>query len=133
MLLVSHVLLLQPPQVCRGVRSRDASVGNRRTASDDRELRIRAAELLELSDREIAAEIQIGTHGELGLISNVGPRRLFPMQGLVARDFAKNRTILVGEAAHVVPPIGAQGRFHSLTLVVPPLSALFLKGEGPKV
>jgi 2-octaprenyl-6-methoxyphenol hydroxylase len=74
----------------------------------------RAAELLALSDREIAAEIQIGTHGELGLISNVGPRRLFPMQGLVARDFAKNRIILVGEAAHVVPPIGAQGLNMSL-------------------
>jgi len=29
-------------------------------------------------------------------------------------------------------PIGAQGRFHSLTLTVPPLSALFLKSEGPK-
>jgi len=74
----------------------------------------RAAELLALSDREIAAEIQIGTHGELGLISNVGPRRLFPMQGLVARDFAKSRIILVGEAAHVVPPIGAQGLNMSL-------------------
>jgi 2-octaprenyl-6-methoxyphenol hydroxylase len=74
----------------------------------------RAAELLALSDREIAAESQIGTHGELGLISNVGSRRLFPMQGLVARDFAKNRIILVGEAAHVVPPIGAQGLNMSL-------------------
>jgi 1,4-alpha-glucan branching enzyme len=27
-------------------------------------------------------------------------------------------------------PVGAQGRFHSLTLVVPPLSALFLKSGG---
>jgi hypothetical protein len=27
-------------------------------------------------------------------------------------------------------PIGAQGRFHSLNLVVPPLSALFLKSGG---
>lgn len=74
----------------------------------------RAAELMALSDREIAAEIQIGTHGALGLVSNVGPRRLFPMQGLVARDFARNRIILIGEAAHVVPPIGAQGLNMSL-------------------
>ena len=74
----------------------------------------RAAELMALSDREIAAEIQIGTHGELGRITDVGPRRLFPMQGLVARDFARNRIILVGEAAHVVPPIGAQGLNMSL-------------------
>ena len=50
----------------------------------------RAAALMALSDQELSAEIQIGTHGELGRISNLGPRRLFPMQGLVARDFAKS-------------------------------------------
>ena len=69
----------------------------------------RAAELLALSDAELAAEIQIGTHGELGRVSNIGARKLFPMQGLVAREFAKHRIVLVGEAGHVVPPIGAQG------------------------
>lgn len=74
----------------------------------------RAAELMALADRELAMEIQIGTHGELGRISNIGPRKLFPMQGLVARDFARNRIILIGEAAHVVPPIGAQGLNMSL-------------------
>lgn len=74
----------------------------------------RAAELMALSDLELAAEIQIGTHGELGRISGIGRRRLFPMQGLVARDFARNRIMLIGEAAHVVPPIGAQGLNMSL-------------------
>jgi 2-octaprenyl-6-methoxyphenol hydroxylase len=74
----------------------------------------RATDLMALSDAELAAEIQIGTHGVLGRIFDIGPRRLFPMQGLVARDFAKNRIILIGEAAHVVPPIGAQGLNMSL-------------------
>ena len=74
----------------------------------------RATELMALSDRDLAAEIQIGTHGELGRVTNIGPRRLFPMEGLVARDFARNRIILIGEAAHVVPPIGAQGLNMSL-------------------
>ena len=74
----------------------------------------RAAALMEMPDRELAAEIQLASHGELGLISNIGPRRLFPMQGLVARDFARSRIILIGEAAHVVPPIGAQGLNMSL-------------------
>lgn len=74
----------------------------------------RAAELMALTDQDFAAEIQIGTHGELGRVSALGPRRLFPMQGLLARDFARNRVILVGEAAHVVPPIGAQGLNMSL-------------------
>ena len=74
----------------------------------------RADAIMALSDKELAAEIQIATHGELGLISNIGPRKAFPMKGLTARHFAKNRTILVGEAAHVVPPIGAQGLNMSL-------------------
>ncbi len=74
----------------------------------------RAAELMALPDKDFAAEVQIGTHGELGRISEMGPRRLFPMQGLVAREFARNRIILIGEAAHVVPPIGAQGLNMSL-------------------
>lgn len=74
----------------------------------------RAAELMSLSDADLAREIQLATHGELGLISAIGPRRTFPMQGLVAREFAANRIMLIGEAAHVVPPIGAQGLNMSL-------------------
>ncbi|HUQ35368.1 MAG TPA: FAD-dependent monooxygenase [Aestuariivirga sp.] len=74
----------------------------------------RADELMAMSDRELAAEIQIETHGELGLISNLGPRKSFPMKGLTARQFARDRVLLIGEAAHVVPPIGAQGLNMSL-------------------
>jgi 2-octaprenyl-6-methoxyphenol hydroxylase len=67
-----------------------------------------------MNDGELAAEIQIETHGELGLISNLGPRKSFPMKGLTARQFANDRVMLIGEAAHVVPPIGAQGLNMSL-------------------
>ena len=74
----------------------------------------RAEALMAMDDKELAAEIQIETHGELGLISNLGPRKSFPMKGLTARQFAKERIILIGEAAHVVPPIGAQGLNMSL-------------------
>ena len=74
----------------------------------------RAEALMAMNDTELAAEIQIETHGELGLISNLGPRKSFPMKGLTARQFAKDRVLLIGEAAHVVPPIGAQGLNMSL-------------------
>ena len=37
-----------------------------------------------------------------------GTRR-FPLTRVTARRFARNRIALVGEAAHVIPPIGAQG------------------------
>jgi 2-octaprenyl-6-methoxyphenol hydroxylase len=74
----------------------------------------RAEALMAMRDGELAAEIQIETHGGLGLISNLGPRKSFSMKGLTARQFAKDRVILIGEAAHVVPPIGAQGLNMSL-------------------
>ncbi len=74
----------------------------------------RADALMAMNDKELATEIQIETHGELGLISNLGPRKSFPMKGLTARQFAKDRVVLIGEAAHVVPPIGAQGLNMSL-------------------
>ncbi len=49
------------------------------------------------------------THGVLGDISSPTPRAAFAIKGLTARNFAANRIALIGEAAHVLPPIGAQG------------------------
>ena len=69
----------------------------------------RIAELMALSDRELAAEIQIETHGLLGRIFDVGQRKSFPMSGRRATRFAKSRCLLLAEAAHILPPIGAQG------------------------
>jgi 2-octaprenyl-6-methoxyphenol hydroxylase len=47
--------------------------------------------------------------GLLGAISDIGPRAEFKVAGLVANRLAANRTVLLGEAAHILPPIGAQG------------------------
>jgi 2-octaprenyl-6-methoxyphenol hydroxylase len=69
----------------------------------------RMAELLSLTDDKLAIEIQLETHGFLGKISNVGPRKAFQMQSQRASSFAANRALLIGEAAHALPPIGAQG------------------------
>ena len=74
----------------------------------------RARELAGLPATELAREIQAQSHGELGLISDCAPAHVFPMRGLTAREFAKARVFLIGEAAHVVPPIGAQGLNMSL-------------------
>jgi 2-octaprenyl-6-methoxyphenol hydroxylase len=67
------------------------------------------AALMELTDEDFGSELQAAMHGELGLISSVGTRNAFPMVGLLASDFATRRVMLVGEAAHMMPPIGAQG------------------------
>jgi 2-octaprenyl-6-methoxyphenol hydroxylase len=62
-----------------------------------------------LSDGEIAAEIERRSHFILGSVTLDGPRQVFPLSGMTARAFAANRAMLVGEAAHLFPPIGAQG------------------------
>jgi 2-octaprenyl-6-methoxyphenol hydroxylase len=69
----------------------------------------RAQALMQLDGSALAAEIQAMSHGELGLVSDLGPRQSFPMSGARAETFARHRVMLLGEAAHIVPPIGAQG------------------------
>ena len=69
----------------------------------------RAQALYELSDSELAMEIQIESKGNLGRISEIGTRKVFAMRGERADVFARDRAILLGEAAHSQPPLGAQG------------------------
>jgi 2-octaprenyl-6-methoxyphenol hydroxylase len=67
-----------------------------------------------LSADHLAARLQLEMHGDLGLVEDVTTPVAIPMSGMAARKFAANRVLLVGEAAHVVPPIGAQGLNMSL-------------------
>jgi 2-octaprenyl-6-methoxyphenol hydroxylase len=65
--------------------------------------------LAEMSDEALADELTRRAHRLLGRMTLVGPRQVFPLSGQIARRFADRRVALVGEAAHVFPPIGAQG------------------------
>jgi 2-octaprenyl-6-methoxyphenol hydroxylase len=68
-----------------------------------------APRLAALSDPDMAEEIERRSHSILGRIE-VEPRRgVFPLAVETATQFGSWRVALVGEAAHVVPPIGAQG------------------------
>jgi len=62
-----------------------------------------------LTDDELAAEIEAQTSSILGALTIDGRRQMFPLSGMTARRFADARTMLAGEAAHLFPPIGAQG------------------------
>ncbi len=68
-----------------------------------------AQRLHALDEAAFGRELERALHFALGQVSDVGARGTFPLSGLQARDFATDRIALVGEAAHVVPPIGAQG------------------------
>jgi 2-octaprenyl-6-methoxyphenol hydroxylase len=65
--------------------------------------------LIECDDAELSAEIERASHSILGKIEVDPGRGRFPLTRAAARRFARSRIALVGEAAHVIPPIGAQG------------------------
>ena len=58
---------------------------------------------------ELELEIERQMHSMLGKISIIAEVQTWPLSGLVARTFGGTGWVLAGEAAHVFPPIGAQG------------------------
>lgn len=62
-----------------------------------------------LSDAEMALEIERRSHSILGEIEIEPGRGVFPLAVATAARFGARRIVLIGEAAHVVAPIGAQG------------------------
>lgn len=65
--------------------------------------------LLAMKQEKFLEEFQEQSYGILGDITEIGPIGSFPLTHLDANMMAQNRTVLVGEAGHVLPPIGAQG------------------------
>ncbi len=68
-----------------------------------------ARRLASLGGDVFRAALEHRLQGLLGTIGAVGPRSAFPLSGLAAETLAARRLALVGEAGHVLPPIGAQG------------------------
>jgi len=68
-----------------------------------------ADHLLSLSAPAIIEIMEERLQGLLGTIVDIGPRGAFPLTGMSVERYASNRIALIGEAAHVIPPIGAQG------------------------
>ena len=68
-----------------------------------------AERLIALTDDELSEAAERQSHSILGRIAVEPGRHLFPLAIEQPRQFAQHRIALVGEAAHVLPPIGAQG------------------------
>ncbi len=68
-----------------------------------------AARLQALDDAALAAAAEAQSHHILGRLTVDPERHLFPLAFERVASVAQNRIALVGEAAHVLPPIGAQG------------------------
>jgi 2-octaprenyl-6-methoxyphenol hydroxylase len=65
--------------------------------------------LAALDDIALNDEIERRSHSILGRISVEPGRGVFPLAVETVRAFGVNRVALAGEAAHLLPPIGAQG------------------------
>lgn len=68
-----------------------------------------AERLMALDERELSEAIEAQSHSILGRTTVEPGRHKFPLAIERPTHIAKNRIALVGESAHVVPPIGAQG------------------------
>jgi len=68
-----------------------------------------ADRLMALSDEELSDAVEMRSHSILGKMRVDPGRNKFPLAIEQPAKFANTRIALVGEAAHVLPPIGAQG------------------------
>lgn len=86
--------------------------------------RAREAErLLALPEAEFEAAADERSLGALGPLRLASARAAWPIESLIAGRLTAPRVALVAEAAHVVPPIGAQGLNMSLADVAALLAA----------
>jgi len=68
-----------------------------------------AQELALLDDAALSARIEQQMKSVLGAVNIEPGRQIFPLSAMLPSTLAASRTALVGEAAHILPPIGAQG------------------------
>ena len=73
-----------------------------------------AEELAALDDTALGAALTEATMGLFGTLTVASPRAAWPIISQLAHRLTAQRTVLVAEAAHVMPPIGAQGLNTSL-------------------
>jgi 2-octaprenyl-6-methoxyphenol hydroxylase len=68
-----------------------------------------AGRIAALEDAALNQEIEQRSHSILGMVTVEPGRGIFPLAVETVRTFAQSRIALIGEAAHLMPPIGAQG------------------------
>jgi 2-octaprenyl-6-methoxyphenol hydroxylase len=68
-----------------------------------------ARRLVALDEPAFIQELDDRLQGLLGTVTAIGPRASFPLTRMAADRLGARRIALIGEAAHVIPPIGAQG------------------------
>ena len=63
----------------------------------------------EASDATFLARLQAAFGWRLGRLEAVGKRALYPLAAVTATEFATDRAVVLGNAAHALHPVGGQG------------------------
>ncbi|MBX4999735.1 UbiH/UbiF family hydroxylase [Rhizobium lentis] len=90
-----------------------------------------AAARMELPLSELGLLVEAQMHSMLGKVSVEEGAQIWPLSGMMAHRFGKGRIALIGEAAHVFPPIGAQGLNLSLRDIMALTDILCDRAELP--
>jgi 2-octaprenyl-3-methyl-6-methoxy-1,4-benzoquinol hydroxylase/2-octaprenylphenol hydroxylase len=69
----------------------------------------RAREVLALADDDFCAAAGLASDFQLGRITATTPRASFPLKLQLAKTYAMDRCVLLGDAAHAVHPLAGQG------------------------
>lgn len=69
----------------------------------------KAQQLHDLDNEALSAAIEHRIASIVGTVTVEPGRQIYSLSAALPRRFAANRVMLVGEAAHIFPPIGAQG------------------------
>ena len=89
-----------------------------------------AHNLKELDSNSFLRRVQIASRGILGHLSNVENRAAFPVRPGIATRFSSGPFVILAEAAHVLPPLLAQGMNLSLSDVAALWKAIDSKGPN---